>query len=61
MRNSGSSDGNMITEHIRNGTIVPVEVTINLLKKKMIVSFRIDLEPLLEVKEQILNRWVSKK
>lgn len=34
-RKSGSEHGQMIDEHIRNGTIVPVEVTCSLLEKAM--------------------------
>eukprot|EP00958_Prasinococcus_capsulatus_P025031 scaffold4075_cov299-Prasinococcus_capsulatus_cf.AAC.4 len=37
---SGSADGEMIAEMIRNGAIVPSSVTVNLLKKAMLVSPR---------------------
>lgn len=32
-RDSGSPDGELIESYIRQGTIVPVEVTINLIQK----------------------------
>ena len=34
-RDSGSKDGDLIESYIRNGKIVPVEITIALLKKAM--------------------------
>lgn len=34
-RDSGSPDGEMITQFINEGKIVPVEVTVNLIKKAM--------------------------
>ena len=34
-RDSGSEQGEMINKHMIEGTIVPVEVTVNLLKKEM--------------------------
>lgn len=32
-RDSGSPDGDLINSYMKNGKIVPVEITINLLKK----------------------------
>ena len=37
-RDSGSPDGAMITQFINEGKIVPVEVTVNLIKKAMVQS-----------------------
>ena len=37
-RDSGSPDGEMITQFINEGKIVPVEVTVNLIKKAMAQS-----------------------
>lgn len=37
-RDSGSPDGAMITQFINEGKIVPVEVTVNLIKKAMVTS-----------------------
>ncbi|XP_072018948.1 UMP-CMP kinase-like [Amphiura filiformis] len=34
-RNSGSKDGNLIQDYIKEGKIVPVEITVNLLDKAM--------------------------
>lgn len=36
-RDSGSPDGELIESYIREGKIVPVEITINLLEKVMIM------------------------
>ena len=37
-RDSGSPDGELIESYIRQGTIVPVEITINLIRKAMSAS-----------------------
>ena len=34
-RNSGSKDAELINDYIKEGKIVPVEITVNLLKKAM--------------------------
>ena len=38
-RDSGSSDGKLIDDYIKNGKIVPVEITISLLQKVSICVF----------------------
>lgn len=40
-RDSGSPDGKLIDDYIRNGKIVPVEITISLLQKVSICSLKL--------------------
>ena len=59
-RDSGSKDGDLISSYIKNGQIVPVEITIALLRKAMENSstkkFLIDGFPR---NENNLDGWVS--